>query len=139
MEVLMQTDTKKIDLTKPAIAQEEIDAAAAVLESGWVIRGAQTQALEKEFAEFVGAAHAVATNGCTMALYLAIKHMNLTSEDEVIVPSLTWTATASVVIQAGATPVFADVKREDWCLDPEDVAERITDRTRLLFQVRWRF
>jgi dTDP-4-amino-4,6-dideoxygalactose transaminase len=137
LEVLVQTDTKKINLTKPSIGKEEIEAAAAVLESRWVIRGTQTQALEQEFAEFVGAEHAVATNGCTMALYLAIKQMNLTSEDEVIVPSLTWTATASVVIQAGATPVFADVKREDWCLDPEDVGERMTDRTRLIVPVHY--
>src|SRR5918997_3624765 len=121
----------RINLTKLSLGHQEIDAATSVLESGWIIRGAQTNLFEKEFAEFTGAKYAVATNGCTMALYLVLKQMDLAGEDEVIVPSFTWSATASAVIQAGATPVFADVDRETWCLDPEDTRQRITSRTKL--------
>jgi dTDP-4-amino-4,6-dideoxygalactose transaminase len=72
-----------------------------------------------------------------MALYLALKHMNLNEEDEVIVPSFTWSATASVVIQAGAKPVFADIRRDTWCLDPEDARRKITNRTKLVIPVHY--
>lgn len=126
-----------INLTKPSIDDRELDAAARVLKSGWLIRGKETNAFEEEVAAFTGAKHAIATNGCTMALYLAVKRMNLKPEDEVIVPSFTWSATASIVIQAGATPVFADIKFEDWCLDPEDVKRKITPRTKLVIPVHY--
>src|SRR4051812_28414418 len=101
--------TMKVNLTKPTMEAGELKAAASVLKSGWLIRGPHTAAFEQEFAEFSGAKYAIATNGCTMALYLALKAMDLKPTDEVIVPSLTWSATASVVVQAGAKPVFADV------------------------------
>jgi len=127
----------KIDLTKPSIDEQEINAATEVLKSGWIIRGKQTQALEKEFAEFMGAKHAIATNGCTMALYLVLKRMNLQPGDEVIVPSLPGNPTASMVIHAGGTPVFADVKRDDWCLDPEDVRRKITKNTKMVIPVHF--
>src|SRR4051794_5292548 len=110
-----------INLTKPSIDGKELTAVNRVMQSGWLIRGKETAAFEEELAKYTGAKHAIATNGCTMALYLVVKHMNLKPTDEVIVPSLTWSATASIVIQAGATPVFADVKRDTWTLDPEDV------------------
>jgi dTDP-4-amino-4,6-dideoxygalactose transaminase len=127
----------KVNLSRPSIGPQEIDAAVSVLKSGWLVRGAQTKLFEEEFAGFVGAKYAVATIGCTMGLYLALKRMNLTKENEVIVPSFTWSATASVVIEAGATPVFADVRGEDWCLDPEDVSRKVTKRTKLVIPVHY--
>lgn len=127
----------KINLTKPSIDRRELKAATDVLKSGWLIRGPQTKAFEEEFAAFSGAKHAIATNGCTMALYLVVKHMNLKRTDEVIVPSLTWSATASIVIQAGATPVFADVDPKTWCLDPQDVKRKLTKRTKLVIPVHF--
>ena len=127
----------RINLTKPNIDNREIDAAKKVLKSGWLIRGMQTKLLEEEFAKFSGAKYAIATNGCTMALYLAIKRLNLKKSDEVIVPSLTWTATAAAVIHAGGTPVFADVKKDTWCLDPEDVKQKITKNTKLVIPVHF--
>lgn len=128
---------KKINLTKPSIDKKEIKAAADVLKSGWLIRGKQTQALEEEFAKFMGAKYAIATNGCTMALYLVLKRMGIGPGDEVIVPSLTWSATASVVVNVGAIPVFADVRKDDWCLDPVDVKRKITKRTKLVIPVHF--
>jgi dTDP-4-amino-4,6-dideoxygalactose transaminase len=126
-----------INLTKPSIDEKELEAVNRVMQSGWLIRGKETQAFEQEVAAYTGAKHAIATNGCTMALYLVVKHMKLQSTDEVIVPSLTWSATASIVIQAGATPVFADVKSDTWCLDPEDVRKKITPRTKLVIPVHY--
>ena len=127
----------KINLTKPSIDRRELKAATDVLKSGWLIRGPQTKAFEEEFATFSGAQYGIATNGCTMALYLAVKYLNLKKTDEVIVPSLTWSATASIVIQAGATPVFADVDPKTWCLDPEDVKRKITKHTKLVIPVHF--
>jgi len=131
--------TKKmnLNLTKPSFDREELEAVRKTLESGWVIRGPETSAFEAEFAKYMGAKYAIATNGCTMALYLVLKEMNLRSDDEVIVPSLTWSATASAVINAGAKPVFADVRNGDWCLDPEDVRRKITKKTRLVIPVHY--
>lgn len=126
-----------INLTRPSIDENEIQAVDRVMKSGWLIRGDETKAFEEEVAAFTGAKYAIATNGCTMALYLVVKQLNLQHGDEVIVPSLTWSATASIVIQSGATPVFADVKRDDWCLDPEDVKRKITPRTKLVIPVHY--
>lgn len=128
---------RKINLTLPSITKKELKAAESVLKSGWLIRGMQTKLFEEEFAKFMGGKFAVATNGCTMALYLVVEGMRLKKEDEVIVPSLTWSATASIVIQAGATPVFADVRKEDWCLDPKDVKRKISSRTKLIIPVHY--
>ena len=128
---------KTINLTKPIIEQEELDAVTSTLQSGWLIRGKETVAFEEEFAALMGAKFAVATVGCTMALYLGIREFNFTREDEVIVPSLTWSATASAVIQAGGTPVFADVDPVTWCLDPEDVKRKTTKHTKLVIPVHF--
>ena len=127
----------KINLTKPTIGKAELKVATEVLKSGWLIRGPHTSAFEQEFADFSGAKYGVATNGCTMALYLAVKALNLKSTDEIIVPSLTWSATASIVIQAGAKPIFADVNLASWCLDPKDVKKKITKNTKLIIPVHF--
>ena len=126
-----------LNLTKPSLDQEELDAVSRVLRSGWVIRGPETSAFEEEFAKYMGAKYAIATNGCTMALYLVLKEMDLRPGDEVIVPSLTWSATAAAVINAGGTPVFADIRESDWCLDPGDVKRKITKRTKLVIPVHY--
>lgn len=126
-----------INLTKASISEKELEAVKRVLDSGWLIRGKETQALEEEVAAYTGAKYAIATNGCTMALWLVVKYMNLKKTDEVIVPPITWSATASIVIQAGATPVFADINEENWCLDPEDVKRKITLNTKLIIPVHY--
>lgn len=130
-------NSKQINLTKPTLGTEELQAVTDVLQSGWLIRGKQTKELEKEFAAFSGARYAVATNGCTMALYLVLKQLGLRPKDEVIIPSLTWSATAAVAVHAGATPVFADVKQDTWCLDPKDVERKITKHTKLIIPVHY--
>lgn len=126
-----------INLTRPSLDQREIEAATVVLRSDWLIRGKNCVAFEGEFAKFAGAKYAVATNGCTMALYLALLKLGLKPGDEVIVPSLTWSATAAVVVHAGGTPVFADVRLSDWCLDPADVARKITKETKAIIPVHF--
>jgi len=92
--------------------------------------GPYRDAFEARFADLAGARHVLATSNGTTALHLAFLLMGVAPGDEVIVPSMTYVATANAVRHAGATPVFADVSPLTWCLDPTDVAARITPRTR---------
>ncbi|MCR4411781.1 MAG: aminotransferase class I/II-fold pyridoxal phosphate-dependent enzyme [Thermoguttaceae bacterium] len=90
---------------------------------------------EKAFAEYVGAKHALATSSGTGALHLALAALGIGPGDEVIVPDLTWVATANAVMYVGATPVFADVEPDTWCLDPASFEAAITERTRAVIPV----
>ena len=100
--------------------------------------GPRTAALETAFAEHLGVRHAVAVSSCTAALHLAYLGAGVGPGDEVIVPSMTFAATANAVIYCGATPVFADiVGQHDLSLDPDDVAARITQRTKAVAVVHF--
>jgi perosamine synthetase len=93
------------------------------------------QKFEQEFAEFVGAKYAMATSSCTGALHLALMAAGIGPGDEVIVPEITWVATASAVAYTGATPVFCDVNLDTWTLDPRLMESLITDRTKAIMPV----
>src|SRR5262249_7465633 len=90
---------------------------------------------ERAFAEYVGAKHALATSSCTGALHLALLALGIGPGDEVIVPELTWVATASAVAYTGATPVFADIPPDTRCIDPSSAASLVTARTRAIMPV----
>lgn len=108
----------KVPFCRPSINKEEIDAVIKVLRSGWLTTGSVTKQFEEEFAKYVGAKYAVAVNSCTAALFLSLKALRAKEGREVIVPSLTFTATASTIIHAGLKPVFVDVDKGTFCLDP---------------------
>ncbi|HSZ69076.1 MAG TPA: DegT/DnrJ/EryC1/StrS family aminotransferase [Solirubrobacteraceae bacterium] len=117
---------------------QDLEAVAQTLRSGWLTLGARTAAFEEAFAAQLGARHAVAVSSCTAALHLAYLAAGVGPGDEVIVPSFTFTATAAAVLYCGATPVFAEiVSRERPSLDPEDVARRITPRTKAVCVVHY--
>lgn len=122
---------------KPEIQQPEIDEVVDSLKSGWLGTGPKTRRFEAQFAEFKGVPHAVALNSCTAALHLALVALELQPEDEVIVPSMTFAATGSAVIHAGAKPVLADCDRNTMNIDPEEIERRITDATRVLIPVHF--
>lgn len=121
----------------PQILDAEIDEVVATLRSGWIGTGPKVAKFEKQFADYIGASHAVALNSCTAGLHLALLAIGLKPGDEVIVPSMTFAATANTVIHAGGVPVLADVDRRTMCLDVEDAAQRITSRTRALLPVHF--
>ena len=109
------------------VEQEDLDAVAETLRSGWLTMGPRTQKFEEAFAEYVGAKHAVAVSSCTAALHLAYLAAGVGPGDEVIVPAFTFAATAAAVIYCGGTPVFADIiGQHDLSIDPEDVERKIT-------------
>ena len=126
-----------IQVFKPSMTQEEIDAVAEVLRSGWIGLGPKTAEFEKKFAEFVGTSYAVAVNSCTAALDLALKLLDVNHGHEVIVPTMTFVSTAHCVAYRLAMPVFADVDPHTLALDLEDVRRKITSRTRAIIPVHY--
>jgi len=108
---------------------------AAVLESGQFIFGPEVDAFEREAAAFLGVPHAIGVANGTDALVLSLEAMGIGRDDEVICPSFTFYATAEAIARAGATPVFADIDPVTLNLDPEDVAARITPRTKAIMPV----
>jgi perosamine synthetase len=124
-----------IPAAKPIIGEDERAAVDAVLSSGMVAQGPQVAAFEEEFAAVVGDRHCVAVNSGTSALHMALIAVGVKQGDEVIVPSFTFAATANSVRLAGATPVFVDIDKHSFCIDPKAVEAAITPRTRAVMPV----
>jgi dTDP-4-amino-4,6-dideoxygalactose transaminase len=132
-------DEPQIPVFDVRVEQEDLDAVAATLRSGWLSGGPQTEAFEGEFAEHLGCKHVLALSSCTAALHLACIAAGIGPGDEVIVPSLTFVATANAVRYCGAKPVFADLvgERNDLNMDVEHVASLINERTKAVIPVHW--
>jgi dTDP-4-amino-4,6-dideoxygalactose transaminase len=128
----------QIPLTDVTLDHEEAEAAAEVVRSGWLTQGERVAAFEREFAAMIGSPHALAVNNCTVGLELAYAAAGVVAGDEVIVPALTFVATANAARRLGATPIFADVtSADDLCVSPRDVADKVTVRTRAVVAVHY--
>jgi dTDP-4-amino-4,6-dideoxygalactose transaminase len=119
----------------PAITDVEIAAVAETLRSGWLTTGPRTAELEARMRRYLEAKHVLAVSSCTAALHLSLVALGVGPGDEVITSSLTWPATANVIVHAGATPVFADVRDDTLNLDPEHVRGLVNDRTKAIVPV----
>jgi dTDP-4-amino-4,6-dideoxygalactose transaminase len=119
----------------PAVGDEEVEAVAEAIRSGWLTTGPRAEELERRFAEYVGAKHALAVSSGTAAMHLALVALGVGPGDEVITTPISWPATANVIVHAGATPVFADVRDSDLNIDPDRVAELVTPRTKAIMPV----
>src|SRR4051794_10843371 len=115
---------------------EDLAAVEAVLRSGRLRAGEQVEAFEREYAQHIGVRHAVAVSSCTAALHLAYLAAGIGPGDEVIVPAITFAASAAAVLYCGGTPVFADVL-DNGSIDPDDAAGRITPRTKAICVVHF--
>ena len=124
-----------IPVMRPWLGQEEAEAAAEAVASGWIAQGPRVQAFEEAFAAAIGTPHAVAVSSCTAALHLALIAAGVGPGDEVIVPSLSFIATANAVRYVGAQPIFADVDLVTQNLIPETVEPHLTGRTRAVILV----
>jgi len=125
----------EVPFARPYLAGGEAEALAEVIASGWVSQGPRVQAFERAFADRVGAPEAIATTSCTTALHLALFSLGVRRGDEVVVPSLSFIATANSVWQCGATPVFADIDPTTFNLDPTAAERAITSRTKAIMPV----
>ena len=126
----------QVPLTEIPMPEEDVEAVLETLRSGWLTMGPRTQEFERAFADYVGAQHAVAVSSGTAALHLACSAIELGPGDEAIVPAWTFAATAGAVRYTGADPVLCDIRApDDPNLDPDDVARRLTSRTRAVLAV----
>jgi perosamine synthetase len=126
--------TDFIPFHRPSIGEEEINEVVDTLRSGWLTTGPRTARFEREFSASVGAPHAVAVNSATSALHLALAGLKIGPGDEVITTPMTFCATVQAILHVGAAPVLADIG-PDGNIDPEQIEQRITDRTRAILPV----
>ena len=130
------TEKKWVPVASPVIGAREIELVTDAVRSGWVSSmGPYLDRFERGFADFCGSRHGIAVMNGTVALHLSLRALGIGPGDEVVVPDLTFAATAHTVLEAGATPVFADVDAETWCLDPAAVERALTDKTRAVIPV----
>jgi len=122
---------------RPDLGPAESEAVSEVLQSGWLTSGKHCRAFEEEFAEYVGADHALAVNSCTAALHLALIAHDIGPGDEVLVPTMTFAATSEVCIAVGATPVLVDVNPLTMGIDIADARSRVTARTRAIMVMHY--
>ena len=128
----------QVPFFRPSIGDEEIERVVECLRSGWLTTGPNTTAFETEFAKVMGGEYeAIAVNSATAALHLGLDALGVGPGDEVIVPTLTFTATAEVVRYMGARPVFVDIDPETLCLDIAKTAEAITPNTKTIMPVHF--
>jgi dTDP-4-amino-4,6-dideoxygalactose transaminase len=135
MQKLSSSRKTFLSFQPPAIGPEEVEAVTKTLRSGWLTSGPRAEELERRLAEYVGCKHAVAVASGTAAMHLTLVGLGVGPGDEVIVPSITWPATANVVVHTGATPVFVDVREVDLNIDPEDARKAVTPRTKAIMPV----
>jgi dTDP-4-amino-4,6-dideoxygalactose transaminase len=129
---------RSVPLADVVVTEDDIAVVADVYRSGWLSMGPQTEALEREFAAYAGARHALAVANGTAALHLICAAVRLGTGDEVVVPSMTFVATVNAIAYTGATPVFADVVSltEPW-LDPGAVERVVTPRTKAIMMMAY--
>ena len=121
----------------PDIGEEEIESVTAALRSGWLTTGSKVKQFEEEFAAMVGVRHAVAVNSCTAALHLALEAAGVREGDEVIVPTMTFAATAEVVTYFRAKPVLVDCTADTLNIDPEKMEQAMTPKTKAVIPVHF--
>ncbi len=125
-----------IPIAEPLLGEEELANVVKAVKSGWISsKGEFIPRFEQQFADYCGVKHGIATTNGTTALHLALKALDIKEGDEVIVPTLTFIASANAVRYVGATPVFVDSDPRYWCMDPIQVRKKVTRKTRAIMPV----
>jgi perosamine synthetase len=124
-----------IPISRLSVGPAEAAAAAETIQSGWIAQGKRTEEFEQLIAKYVGSRHAVATSSATTGIHLALVAAGIQAGDEVLCPSYTFIATANAIVYAGATPVFVDIDRFTYNIDPSLIEAAITPRTKAILPV----
>jgi perosamine synthetase len=125
-----------IPVAKPSLGKEELNNVIQAVKEGWISsKGKFVQEFERRFPNYLGVKHGVATSNGTVALHLALEALDIGPRDEVIIPTLTFIATANSVAYTGAKPIFVDSHPNYWCIDPEKIEKHITPRTKAIIPV----
>lgn len=125
----------KVPLTLPFMKEEEKKLVESVIESGWLTQGDHVTGFENKIAEYAGSRHAVACSNCTTALHVSLILNHIGPDDEVIIPSYTWIATANVVRMVGAKPVFIDIDIDSFNIKVANIESSITPQTKAIIPV----
>ena len=134
----MNCDAREfIPFHAPEIGDAEIESVVETLRSGWLTSGTKVKRFEDDFVEYIGSKHAVAVNSGTAALHLALDAIGIRPDDEVIVPTMTFTATAEVVLYFQAKPVLVDCQEDTLNLDPKQIEAAITSKTKAIIPVHF--
>src|SRR5260370_64667 len=132
---MARDEVRQLAIAAPEMGEEAWQALRQALISGWLTQGPQVAAFEKAFAERHQVNHAVAVTSATTGLHLAMLALGIGPGDEVILPAFTWVSTANCVLYCGATPVFADIDRVTFNIDPAEVKRCLTPRTKAVIPV----
>lgn len=124
-----------INISKPIIEEEEINAVISVLKSGVIAQGPKTLELEKEFAKYCGTKFAVAFNSGTAAIHAGLYALDIGGEDEVITSPFTFVASANPILMQGAKVVFADISEDDFNIDPKETEKKISKKTKAILPI----
>jgi len=127
----------RVPFARPSIDDADVAAVVKSLTSGWLTSGPNVAALETELAAYTGAKFVNAVNSCTAAMHLALRAWDIGPGDEVITTPYTFSATGTVIVHTGATPVFADIRERDANIDPEVIERAITPRTKAIIPVHF--
>jgi dTDP-4-amino-4,6-dideoxygalactose transaminase len=133
----MTTNSKvlQVPIARTQLTEREIHSVLAPLQSGWLVQGPKVREFEEKWSAFTGAAHSAAVTSCTSALHLSLAALGFGPGDEAIVPALTWIATANVVEHLGGKVVFCDIDPQTFNFDVNQLAEKITAKTRAILPV----
>ena len=127
---------KRIPINKPSITDLEINYVNDAVANGWGEKCYDyINRFEKDFSKYQNTKYALATSSCTGAIHLALMALGVKAGDEVIIPEITWIASAEPVLYIGAKPVFVDVLRDSWCIDPKQIEAAITPKTKAIIVV----
>lgn len=127
---------KKILVSGPSITKKEVNYVAQVTKNCWGENAYKYIAeFEKKFSEYLGVKYALATSSCTGAIHLAFLSLGIKKGDEIIVPDTTWIASVAPIIYMGAKPIFTDIEKDTWCIDPLKIEEKITKKTKAIMPV----
>ena len=126
----------RIPIAQPCLSGNELKYVTECIATNWISsQGKYVERFENQFAEYIGAKYAVTTSNGTSALHLALETLHVKNNDEVIVPTLTFVATANAVSYTGAKPVFVDSEMDTWNLSPDDIKKKITNKTKAIIPV----